>query len=104
MRESENYRIGEREKSALRMTRVFRGLPDKEFEELLRRSSARGARFEKNATVAEAESRRVEFMILLSGRVQGVREQEEGAQEHDVADGKAKGLAQGAFAPSPDVC
>jgi len=34
-----------------------------------------------SATVAEAESRKSEFMILLSGRIQGVREHEDGEQD-----------------------
>jgi len=78
MSEFENYRIGEREKTALRITRVFRGLPDAEFEAALKRGLARGARYKKCATVAEAESRKTEFMVLLEGRIQGVREQEGG--------------------------
>jgi len=53
-------------------------LSDDEFEAALARGRARGARYEKGATVAEAESRKSEFMILLSGRIQGVREQEGG--------------------------
>ena len=76
---SENYKIGEREKAALRVTRVFRGLPETEFEAALTRGLARGVRYKKGATVAEAESRRTEFMVLLSGRIQGVREQEGGS-------------------------
>jgi len=78
MGEFENYRIGEREKAALRVARVFRSLSNAEFEAALKRGRARGARYEKGATVAEAESRKSEFMILLSGRIQGVREQEGG--------------------------
>ena len=76
MSEFENYKIGEREKAALRITRVFRGLSDPDFEAALKRGYARGARYEKGVTVAEAESRRIEFMVLLSGRIQGVREHE----------------------------
>ena len=71
--------IGEREKAAMRVTRVFRGLSDAEFEAALKRGLVRCSRYEKGATVAEAESRRTEFMILLSGRVRGVREQEGGS-------------------------
>jgi len=81
MDKSGNYRIGEREKAALRVTRVFRGLPEDEFDAALKRGLARGARYEKGATIAEAESRRGEFMILISGRIQGVREQEGGSQD-----------------------
>jgi len=81
MCDSENYRIGELEKAALKATRVFRGLPEAEFETALKRGFARVARYEKGATVAEAESRRSEFMVLLSGRIQGVREHEGGAQD-----------------------
>jgi len=79
MGESENYIIGDREKAALRVTRVFRGLTECEYEAALKRGLARLARYEKGATVAEAESRRTEFLILLSGRIQGVREQEGGS-------------------------
>jgi len=75
---SGNFRLGEREKAALRVTRIFRGLPDAEYEAALKRGLDRGARYEKGATVTEAESRRSEFMVLLSGRVRGVREQEGG--------------------------
>jgi len=81
MSESENYKIGEREKAALRVTRIFRGLPEAEFETALKRGLARGARYDKGATVAEAESCRTEFMVLISGRIQGVREQEGGAMD-----------------------
>jgi len=81
MSESENYKIGEREKAALRVSRLFRGLPEAEFEAALERGLARGAGYGKGATVAEAESRRSEFMVLLKGRVQGVREQEGGTQD-----------------------
>jgi len=78
---AENYSIGAREKAALSMTRVFRGLPEADFEAALKRGLARGVRYGKDTTVAEAESRRSEFMVLLSGRVQGVREQEGGTQD-----------------------
>jgi len=81
MSEFENYGIGEREKAALKATRIFRGLPQAEFEAALKRGFARCARYGKGATVAEAESRRAEFMVLLSGRIQGVREQENGTQD-----------------------
>ena len=57
---------------------MFRGLSDAGFESALRRGRARGARYEKGATVAEADSRRDEFLVLVSGRIQGVREQEDG--------------------------
>jgi len=81
MSKSENYKIGEREEKALHVSRLFRGLPYDEFSAALIRGRARGARYERGATVAEAESRRDEFMVLLSGRVQGVREHEEGGQD-----------------------
>jgi len=81
MSESENYTIGEREKAALRATHIFRGLPEAEFESALKRGRARGASYDKGAAVAEAESRCTEFMVLLSGRIQGVREQESGTQD-----------------------
>ena len=70
-----NFKIREREREALHRTRLFRGLNEAEFEETLERGRARGARYEKGATVAEAESRWSEFLILLSGRIRGVREQ-----------------------------
>ncbi|MCL2111557.1 MAG: Crp/Fnr family transcriptional regulator [Clostridiales bacterium] len=76
---TKSYRIGEREKAALRVSRMFRGLSGNEFEAALMRGRARGARYEKGATIAEAGSRRADFMVLLSGRIQGVREQEGGA-------------------------
>jgi len=76
---SESYQIGEAEKAALHATRVFRGLSEDEFEKALQRGLARGARYRKWATVAEAESRRSEFMALISGRIRGVREQEGGS-------------------------
>jgi len=79
MSETENYKIGEREKEALRVTRIFRGLSDTEYEAALKRGFVRCARYDKGATVAEAESRRTEFLVLLSGRIQGVREQEGGS-------------------------
>jgi len=81
MSKSVNYKIGEREKAALRVTRVFRGLPEDEFEAVLQHGLARGVRYSKGSTIAEAESRRGEFMIILSGRIQGVREQEGGSQD-----------------------
>jgi len=81
MSKSGNYSIGEREKAALRQARVFRGLSEAEFEAALARGLARGARYDKGATIAEAESRRSEFLIILSGRIQGVREQEGGNQD-----------------------
>ena len=78
MSEFVNYKIGELEKTALHSSRLFRELSDEEFENALFRGRARGARYEKGAIIAEAESRRNEFMILLDGRVQGVREHEGG--------------------------
>jgi len=78
MGESKNFNIGEKEKAALREARLFRSLSVNEFEAALARGRARGARYGKGATVIEAESRRAEFMVLLAGRVQGVREQESG--------------------------
>ena len=81
MSRSENYQIGEKEKAALCQTRIFRGLQEQELEAVLKQGFARGVRFEKDATVAEAESHRDEFMILLSGRIQGVREQENGIKD-----------------------
>jgi len=78
MSETENFAIGEREKAALRVTRLFRGMAEAEFEAALKRGFARGACYPKGATVAEAGSFGTEFMALLSGRVQGVREQEGG--------------------------
>ena len=76
-----NYRLGEHEKAALRLSRIFRELPEAGFEAALARGMARGVRYEKDDIVAEAESKRSEFMILLSGRVQGVREHEDGSQD-----------------------
>ena len=77
----ETCKIGESGKAALHETRLFRGLSGDEFEAALIRARARGARYDKGATVVEAESRRSEFMILLSGRIQGVREHEGGDQD-----------------------
>ena len=79
MSKTGNLKIGEREKAALYVTRVFHNLAEAEFEAALKRGRARIACYEKGATVAEAESRRAEFMVLISGRIQGVREQEGGA-------------------------
>ena len=81
MNGSGSYKIGEREKAALRVTRLFRGLSGDAFEAALARGRARGERYDKGSAVAEAESVRREFMVLLSGRLQGVREHESGAQD-----------------------
>lgn len=81
MSEHESYRIGEREISALHRTRIFRGLSDSAFGTAILRGRARGARYGKGVTVAEADSVRSEFMVLLSGRLQGVREHEDGTQD-----------------------
>jgi len=78
MSESESYKIGEREKKAIYASRLFSGLPATEFEAALKRGSARGNRFKNGASIAEAESHMDEFIILLSGRMQGVRENEHG--------------------------
>ena len=78
MSQSKSYRLGEKEKAALRGARVFRGLTGQEFDAALARGLARGAIYKKGAAVAEAESRLREFAILLSGRIQGMREQEGG--------------------------
>ena len=75
------YRIGEREKAALRATRLFRSLPDEAFEGALARGRAYGACYGKGVTVAEAESRQDGFLVLVSGRLQGVREHEDGSQD-----------------------
>ena len=81
MSESENYQIGEYEKAALRSSRIFRLLSEDEYDKALVRGRARGVRFEKGATIAEAESHRDEFIIILKGRIQGVREHEGGEQD-----------------------
>lgn len=81
MSEFRNYEIGEREKETLRALRVFRGLSEEGFKAALERGMAHGVRFKKDAVIAEAESRIDEFMVILSGRVQGVREHENGAQD-----------------------
>ena len=81
MSESESYKIGEREKKAIYSSRLFSGLPGAEFEAILNRSRARGIRYKNGATVVEAESRLDGFMILLSGHLQGARENENGDLE-----------------------
>ena len=78
MSESGNYKIGEFEIEALRSSRIFWGLSDDEFKNALSRGRARSENYKKGAIVAEADSRRDEFMILLNGRIQGVREHEGG--------------------------
>ena len=77
----ESYQIEEREKKALHLSRLFRELPIAEFEAALKRGRAHGTRFEKGSTVSEAEAHRDRFMILLAGRIQGVREHEGGDLE-----------------------
>ena len=73
-----NYKITDKEKAALSVTRLFRALLADELEEALVRGRARGAQYGKGMTVTPAESYSSEFMILLSGRIQGVREQKNG--------------------------
>ncbi|MDR3363410.1 MAG: Crp/Fnr family transcriptional regulator [Clostridiales Family XIII bacterium] len=79
MKKNVTTAIKEAEKASLRATRVFRGLSDAEFEYAIKRSRPHGARYERGSIVAEAESRRDEFLILVSGRVQGVREHGDGS-------------------------
>ena len=81
MGESENYIIGEKEKSVLQKLRLFRSLSDEAFETALMKGRARGVCYDKGSTVSEAESCRSEFMVLLSGRIQGVRDHEDGKQD-----------------------
>ena len=76
-----SFKPGEREKAALHATRLFRSLTDAEFESALVRGRACGVMYEKGETVAEAESRRSDLLVLVSGRLQGVREHEDGSQD-----------------------
>ena len=79
--DEKNYIIGELEKTIMRAARVFCELSDSEFESVLIRGVARRERYERGVTVAEAESKQSEFMILLTGRIQGVRDHEDGKQD-----------------------